>query len=40
VRLNKDLTKVAASALQKNMVGLGPLVLPFRCVMRFARVRL
>jgi hypothetical protein len=29
VRLSKDLTAVAASALQKNMVTLGPLVLPF-----------
>lgn len=29
VRLSKDLTAVAASALQKNMVNLGPLVLPF-----------
>eukprot|EP00775_Hariotina_reticulata_P001695 gene1695-2040_t len=29
VRLSKDLTQVAASALQKNMVNLGPLVLPF-----------
>jgi 3-ketoacyl-CoA synthase len=29
VRLSKDLTAVAASALQKNMVMLGPLVLPF-----------
>lgn len=29
VRLSKDLTQVAASALQKNMVLLGPLVLPF-----------
>eukprot|EP00879_Flechtneria_rotunda_P008746 GHRR01009160.1.p1 GENE.GHRR01009160.1~~GHRR01009160.1.p1 ORF type:complete len:292 (+),score=90.74 GHRR01009160.1:2046-2921(+) len=29
VRLSKDLTSVAASALQKNMVNLGPLVLPF-----------
>lgn len=29
VRLSKDLTAVAASALQKNMVLLGPLVLPF-----------
>lgn len=29
MRLSKDLTAVAASALQKNMVMLGPLVLPF-----------
>ncbi|KAF8055276.1 KCS1 [Scenedesmus sp. PABB004] len=29
VRLSKDLTAVAAGALQKNMVLLGPLVLPF-----------
>lgn len=29
VRLSKDLTSVAASALQKNMTLLGPLVLPF-----------
>jgi 3-ketoacyl-CoA synthase len=29
VRLSKELTAVAASALQKNMVNLGPLVLPF-----------
>eukprot|EP00878_Enallax_costatus_P009912 GHUV01010349.1.p1 GENE.GHUV01010349.1~~GHUV01010349.1.p1 ORF type:complete len:507 (+),score=77.65 GHUV01010349.1:205-1725(+) len=29
VRLSKDLTQVAAGALQKNMVLLGPLVLPF-----------
>lgn len=29
MRLSKDLTQVAASALQKNMVNLGPLVLPF-----------
>jgi 3-ketoacyl-CoA synthase len=29
VRLSKELTAVAASALQKNMMLLGPLVLPF-----------
>jgi hypothetical protein len=30
VCLSKELTQVAASALQKNMINLGPLVLPFR----------
>ena len=35
VRLTKDIVKVAATALQKNLTTLGPLVLPYSELLKF-----
>lgn len=40
VRLTKDIVKVAATALQKNLTTLGPLVLPYSELLKFAACQL